>query len=223
MFIVHCPLLFMLKLYLVRHGESAWNQLHLYTGQRDVPLSEDGLLQAQRLGERIRELELAEIYASPLLRAQDTAKPAAALKNMPLRLDARLAEIHHGAWEGNPASVIEQQYAETYSAWRSQPHTVTMPEGESLNDVGRRVDAFLHDLYAEHFDGNILIVSHDAVLRVIILQTLGMGLEYFWRWRFDNASLSAVERTGHAHFQLSLLNDVHHLKGVMTNCEAQAL
>ncbi len=222
---------FMLKLYLVRHGESAWNVKHLYTGQQDVPLSELGELQAERVAEKFAARELEAIYASPLKRAQDTAKPTAQLKNIPLRLDVRLAEIHHGAWEGSPAAVIREQYADEYRAWRTQPHRVKMPDGESLDDVSLRVQNFLQDLLAEHQDGNVLIVTHDAVLRVIVLQTLLMGLEYFWRWRFDNASVSVLEWVGtepgsvptHGGFRLASLNDCQHLEGVYTNCDAQAL
>ncbi len=213
----------MLKLYLVRHGESAWNVKHLYTGQQDVALSELGELQAARLGETWGALEFDAIYASPLKRAHDTAKPSALAQKMPILLDARLAEIHHGAWEGSPATVIREQYADEYFAWRTEPHRMKMPEGESLEDVSLRVNAFLQDLIAEHTDGNILISTHDAVLRVIILQALGMGLEYFWRWRFDNASVSIVERAREGQFRLAGLNDVNHLDGVFVNCDAQAM
>lgn len=220
-----------LKLYLVRHGESAWNVQHLYTGQQDVPLSELGVLQAERVAEKFAALELNAIYASPLKRAHDTAKPTARRKNLPVRLDARLAEIHHGAWEGNPAAVIREQYADEYHAWRTQPHRMTMPDGESLADVSARVQNFLQNLLAEHHDGNILIVTHDAALRVLVMQTLLMGLEFFWRWHFDNASVSVVEwvRTepgsvpAHDGFRLASLNDCQHLAGVYKSCDAQAL
>lgn len=213
----------MLKLYLIRHGESAWNVKHLYTGQQDVPLSELGELQAGRVAEKWGAMEFEALYASPLKRAYATARPLALAKKMPLRVDERLAEIHHGAWEGSPAAVIREQYAEEYLAWRTEPHRMKMPDGESLDDVAQRVGTFLSDLYAEHADGNILIVTHDAVLRVIILQTLHLGLEHFWRWRFDNASVSMVERVGDGNFRLALLNAVHHLDGVYVNCEAQAM
>ena len=163
------------------------------------------------------------VNASPLKRAHDTAKPLADLKKMPLRLDARLSEIHHGAWEGNPAAVIREQYADEYIAWRTEPHRVKMPDGESLDDVAARVSDFLQDLVAEHPEGSILVATHDAVLRVIILQTLGMGLEFFWRWRFDNASVSMLESAPDGHFRLALLNDVHHLEGVFVNCDSQAI
>src|SRR5439155_9662083 len=135
-------------------------------------LSELGELQAERVAEKWGTMEFEAIYASPLKRAHATARPLALAKKMPLQVDERLAEIHHGAWEGNPAAVIREQYAEEYLAWRTQPHRMKMPDGESLEDVALRVGTFLRDLYAEHANGNILIFSHDAVLRVIILQTL---------------------------------------------------
>jgi len=212
-----------LKLYLVRHGESAWNVKHIYAGQQDVPLSELGALQAERVAEQLQDIAFDALYASPLKRAHDTASPLANVKKMPLRLDSRLEEIHHGAWEGTPAAVIREQYADEYLVWRTEPHRVKMPEGESLEDVSERVKNFLQDVFGKYNDGNILIVSHDAVLRVILLQTLTLGLEFFWRWRFDNASVSVVERIDDGNFRLALLNDVHHLEGVFTDCSAQAL
>lgn len=213
----------MLKLYLVRHGESAWNQLHLYTGQQDIPLSELGQTQAARVADALADISFAEIYASPLQRAAATAKPTARARQQNVTLDARLAEIHHGDWEGQPASAIREHYARDYMLWQTQPHQVQMPNGESLKDVARRTQSFLQDVLAKHQDGNVLIVTHDAVLRVIVLETLLLGLEYFWRWRFDNASVSIVERLADGHFRLARLNDCHHLEGVFANCEAQAL
>jgi alpha-ribazole phosphatase len=213
----------MLKLFLVRHGESAWNQQHLYTGQQDVPLSELGHAQAARLVQALAQVTFVGIYASPLQRAYATAAPVAESKQQAIRADARLAEIHHGAWEGKPAAVVRERHAQEYLAWRTQPHTVQMPDGESLLDVARRVQSFLRDVLAAHPDGNVLIVTHDAVLRVIVLRALEMELEYFWRWRFDNASVSVLERMDDGNFRLAALNDVHHLEGAFTSCEAQAL
>jgi len=212
----------MLRLYLVRHGESAWNQRRVYTGQQDVPLSELGARQAAQLAEHLAATPFAEIYASPLQRAYDTALPLARLQRNEITPDARLAEIHHGAWEGNSTSEVRAQFAQEYLAWRTQPHTARMPEGESLEDVARRVQAFLQEVLVAHQEGNILIVTHDAVLRVILSQTMLMGLEYFWRWRFDNASLTIVERMD-GHFRLALLNDTHHLENTRSNCEHHAL
>lgn len=222
----------MLKLYLIRHGESAWNVKQLYTGQTDVPLSERGELQAERVAEKFAELDVDAIYASPLKRAHDTARPLARQKKMSFQPDSRLAEIHHGAWEGSTAAVIREQYADEYHAWRTQPQRVKMPDGESLDDVSERVSSFLQDIRKGHSEGNILIVTHDAVLRVLVLHALEMGLEFFWRWRFDNASVSVLEHvapfrangsTPKRHFRLALLNDVNHLEGVYSSCDEQAM
>ncbi len=213
----------MLKLFLVRHGESAWNVKHIYTGRQDVPLSDLGAQQAERVATAFADIHFDAIYASPLKRAYDTALPTARAKDVEIQADARLVEISHGDWEGNPAHVIRAEFADDYFLWRTQPHRVQMPNGESLQDVSARVQSFLQDVLARHADGNILIATHDAVLRVIVLQTLLMGLEYFWRWRFDNASLSVIERMQDSHFRLASLNDCHHLGGVFIDCAAQAL
>lgn len=213
----------MLKFYLVRHGESAWNQLQLYTGQRDVPLSALGQAQAERVANALTSIPFAEIYVSPLQRALATAQPMARAQQLALTADARLAEIHHGSWEGHPTALIRQQYAPDYFLWQTQPQQAQMPDGESLQDVARRVRSFLQETLIKHARGNLLIATHDAVLRVMLLEMLRMNLEYFWRWRFDNGSVSVVERLADGAFRLATLNDCHHLEGAFVNCETQAL
>ena len=212
-----------LRLYLVRHGESAWNPLHLYTGQQDVPLSALGVQQAEGLADSLADLTLDALYASPLKRARATAQRLADRKGMPLQLDARLVEIHHGLWEGLGVEQVKSQFAAEYAQWRSEPQCVRMPQGESLHEVASRVESFLDQLLRTHREGAVLLASHDAVLRILLLQTLGLGHEHFWKWRLDNASVSIVERLANGTFRLALLNAVHHLADLVTNCDAQAL
>src|SRR5919199_1272542 len=129
------------KIYLVRHGESEWNRVHRYTGQQDPPLSELGWHQAECLARRLEAESLAAIYASPLQRACQTATPTAERLNLPILLDAGLAEIHHGLWEGLTSHEVAAQYGDGLAQWRAQPHLAVMPEGESLDEVGRRAIA----------------------------------------------------------------------------------
>lgn len=214
------------QLLLVRHAESEWNRLCRYAGQRDVWLSDRGKMQARRLADRLEHEQLTAIYASPLRRARETADAVAARHRLEVKLDARLTEIHHGLWQGLTSDEVRTQYPSEYADWQTQPHRVVMPQGESLADVAQRAGDFITDELATHPSGKILLCSHDAVLRVILLRSLGLGLEHFWKWDFCNASLTILQADDGNHaraFRIEQLNETMHLQGVESEPLLQAL
>jgi alpha-ribazole phosphatase len=211
---------------LIRHGESEWNQSHRYTGQKDVALSELGREQAFRLAERLKDDGITAIYASPLRRARDTAEAIGTLARVPIKLEPGLAEIHHGEWEGLTAHQVSEKFPAEYARWRTQPNAVVMPAGESLDDVRKRATAVWDRALLEQSGGKIVICSHDAVLRVLLLAALGLTLDHFWKWSFENASLSVIEARGDEGaetFHLVRLNDTGHLAGIQSAYALQAL
>jgi alpha-ribazole phosphatase len=211
---------------LVRHGESEWNKSSRYTGQQDVPLSALGKQQARQLALRLADEHLAAVYASPLRRARETAEIIARQRGWPVRIDQGLAEIHHGLWEGMTTRQVMQEYPSMMDRWRSQPHTVVMPQGESLKDVALRVDGALERIIIAVLKGKVMICSHDAVLRVLVSRCLGMGLKDFWKWDFENASLTILhgqENMGRYSFRLDALNDTAHLGSLASVHALQAL
>ncbi len=212
------------RIFLIRHGESEWNAIHRYTGQQDVALSPLGQKQAQRLAERLADEPLAAIYASPLRRARDTAMAIAKARQLPVILDANLMEIRHGLWEGLTADQVAEKFAGEFAQWRAQPAQVTMPQGESLGDLVRRAQTSFRRSLAEQPGGAFAICSHDAMLRVLTLNALHLGLEHFWEFCFDNASLSMLDAcNGTGEFRLTLLNDTTHLGGARSDYRKQAL
>ncbi len=215
-----------IELLLIRHGESEWNRLGRYAGQRDVPLSDRGKLQAQRLAERLESEPLAAIYTSPLRRARDTARAIAERQRVPVTAEPRLAEIHHGLWEGLTTIQVGAQFPIAYAQWRTEPHRVVMPQGESLADVARRAGQVLTEVLARHGTGKIVLCSHDAVLRVLLLTALGLSLDHFWKWHFANASLTVLETRDDdraSPFHLAGLNATAHLEGIDSEASLQAL
>jgi alpha-ribazole phosphatase len=213
------------QIFLIRHGESEWNSSRRYTGQRDVPLSDLGKKQAQRLAERLKDAGLAAVYTSPLRRARETAQAIGQLARVPVILEPGLKEIHHGLWEGLTAEQVSAQFPAEYALWRTQPHRVTMPQGESLAEVAARAEATWRRVVAEQRGSKIAVCSHDAVMRVLLLIALGLALEHFWKWGFGNASLTVIEARGDAanDFRLVCLNDTAHLAGVYSEYARQAL
>ncbi len=213
-------------LLLVRHAESEWNRLARYAGQRDVPLSDRGKRQAQCVAERLQRERLCAIYSSPLQRARETAEAIASRHRLKVTVDPRLSEIDHGLWQDLTVAQVQAQFPEEYALWHTAPHQLVMPQGECLSDVARRACVAEAEIVAKHSDGQVVICSHDAVLRVMLLDSLGLGLEHFGKWRIANASISILQADAQGDscaFRLVRLNETAHLEGIESELTLQAL
>ena len=146
-------------LILVRHGLTDWNIEGRYQGRLEIPLNAAGRKQAETLKARLENTPFESVYSSPLQRAFETAQIIAHGK--PIRRDARLAEIDHGAWQGKTHEEIATQWPHQWRAWKNDPDRFTPPGGESIADVQSRVREFFAEIKAE----TILCVSHGVVIQ----------------------------------------------------------
>jgi len=200
----------------VRHGESAWNAENRLCGRTDVPLSEAGRQQAARLAERLSALRLTAIYTSPLRRALETANLIAVHAGLEPVIDERLIELDYGAWEGKTFDEIMEQDGVNYRAWDADPAAVGPPGGESGLEALARVAPFLESLAARHPEGNVVVVSHKTICRLLVCHVLGLSpSDYRRRLTMDNAAVNILEfREGG--WRLVRLNDTSHLATVHT-------
>lgn len=214
----------MVRIILVRHGETTWNIEGRYQGQEDTPLSQRGLQQGQLMAEALKNIPVDLCISSPLQRSYQTCKFCADLHQLPVATDVRLTEINHGLWEGVLAADIAKQYPEEFALWHTQPHLVQMPGagGETLEDVRRRVrEAF--DEYAQKYDGKtMLVAAHDAVNKAIICDLLGLGMEHFWQIKQDNTCINVLEYNNGT-WRLVLLNSVNHMGHLFSGIEQAGL
>jgi len=201
------------RILLARHGETDWNRDGRYQGQEDIPLSDTGVKQALRLGERLRDVRIDRAVASPLSRAYDTARLALgdARADM-LEVDRGLMEIAHGSWEGKLASEIREVDPERLAAWRDTPDKVQMPGGESLKQVLERAwPASAGACEGLGPEQTLLVVSHDAVNRVLLCRVLGLPLFRLWTFRQAPATLNLLEGPEPGKLEVVRMNDcVHH-------------
>jgi probable phosphoglycerate mutase len=202
-----------MRILLARHGETRWNVEGRCQGQGfDIPLSAAGRDQALKLGARLTGLPLGRAVASPLLRARQTAELALGERAPLLTFDDRLMEISHGSWEGRLAEEIRAEDPERQRAWRETPDRVTLPGGESLAAVAGRawpaLEAACRGLGAEEA---ALLVTHDAVNRVLLCRVLGLPLARVWAFRQASACLNLLEGPDLEHLQVVRLNDASHL------------
>ncbi len=178
---------------IARHGETDWNVNGRYQGRLESELSPLGRAQADALSRAAADYGLQRIISSPLRRCTDTAQAAGDYFSLPVEMDADLIEIAHGTWEGRYRDEIAQNDPKRYKAWRDAPATVAFENGERVRDVLDRWVAFIRGLSTEL---NTLLVTHDAVLRVAILERTGQPLASFWEPRVCNGGFAYFEVTG---------------------------
>jgi len=199
-------------LILVRHGRTAWNKEERFRGRTDLPLDEMGLRQADAVGRRIAErYHPTAMYTSPLLRARQTAEGICRQVGLTARPDQGLLDLDYGALSGLSMPEAEERFPSLYRAWLEAPHTVRFPQGESLDDVRARAMERVQTLEKDHRDEQVVLVSHIVVCRVLFCALLEVGLDHFWLFRLDPASISVFALSG-GHGTLSAANDVCHLE-----------
>lgn len=202
----------MSRLYLVRHGETDWVQAHRCHGYSDIPLNARGLMQAERLRERLRREHLDAVYCSDLQRARRTAQIAASAHALEVVARPELRELHFGEFEGAIFEQISERNPALAQAWLERSLTLAMPGGESLPQLARRVAGFAPRLN-DHDGQTVLIVAHSGSLRALFCHLLGLGLEHWWQLRLEPASVTIVE-TYPQGAMVRTVNDVCHLEGL---------
>lgn len=212
----------MIRMILIRHGETLWNREGRFQGQKDIPLSEAGLRQARCLSEALRSIPIDACLSSPLSRAFDTCSLCAAPHRLAVTADPRLTEINHGRWEGMTASSVSSLDGDRLRLWHSSPEEVTMPAGESLQDVRSRVQSFLNDLPARYEGKTLLAAAHDAVNKVMICCMLGISLRRFWQIKQDNTCINVLEYSGSC-WRIVLLNSTAHMGCLFSSTEQKGL
>ncbi|MCO5200526.1 MAG: histidine phosphatase family protein [Chloroflexi bacterium] len=200
----------MTTLHLVRHGETAFNRDGKGLGQADVPLTELGERQAKAVGTAFAAVPVGRIFSSPLVRAREVAGAISATTGVPVEIREALTEMDVGETEGLDFADMRARFPEFIRLW-SGPHAVdtTLPGGESLRDVADRLAPILSELHSLEA-GEVVLVSHNFVLKALLCALLEVPLENFRAFQMDLASITAVTlRNGRV--AVRRLNDVCHL------------
>ncbi len=162
---------------LIRHGHTDAVG-HRLTGRLPgVHLSSTGRAQAERLAVRLRHYSPAAIYTSPLERARDTAYPASRALGIGLYECAGLTEVNFGEWTGR--SFAELQEDATWVRYNARREGALVPDGESANDVQRRILSTLVDLAFRHEEQTIAAFTHAELIRAAVLYYMGFSLNRF--------------------------------------------
>jgi broad specificity phosphatase PhoE len=184
-----------LRIFLVRHGETAQNLQMRYLGIRDEPLTSAGRRQARRAAAALSGLSIKAVISSPLCRAADTAARIQKACGGVLRMESRLAEGSFGRWEGltrEEVLALGKKDAALLARWESDP-ACAPPEGESIQDIQERVLSLLEELRSEFNGSSIVLVSHVGPIKALLAAVLEMPLQSSRRLFLDPGTISVVE------------------------------
>lgn len=164
----------MTHLFLVRHGETAWNAEGRYQGQANPALNEQGRAQSIRLAESLAGIEFDAAYTSDLDRAQSTAEIIG--EDLWFFSDPRWRELSFGEWEGKRFEEIAELDSARLREWVKDPTASPPPGGEGLRELAERVSAAASELCQQYPDGNVLVITHGGPIRCLVAEWVLGGL-----------------------------------------------
>ena len=153
------------KLFLARHGDTAWTDSHQHTGRTDLPLNERGEEHARQLGERLRGFSFVGVFTSPLQRAAKTCELAGF--GAVAEVDPDLTEWDYGRFEGT----LTRDILKDRPGW--ELYRDGCPEGESPEDVASRADRFIARVHS--MEGDVLAFSSGHIIRMIAARWNGLA------------------------------------------------
>ncbi len=201
----------MTKVYVVRHGQTAWNLEEVFRGRMDIPLDDTGKKEVHLAGEALKKETIHAIYSSPLSRSMETAENIAKFQNIKVEPCEAIIDISYGEWEGVSLIEVQKKYPDLYELWIKEPHKVKFPGGESLEEVRMRTMDTIKNLLEKHEDENIALVAHRVPNKVISCSALGIDNSNFWRIQQDTASTNLFTYKD-GQWIISYLNDTSYLK-----------
>lgn len=188
-----------MKLLLIRHAESEGNAGGVIQGQAEYPLSERGWTQARLLAARVAQEHptTARVYASPQIRAMQTAEVVAQALGVALVRDERLREYGVGEFAGLTSAEIEQRFPQYLQARKQARGWPPIPGEEGREPFHRRVAEVFAEIVARHSgderESQVAVVSHGGTLSAYLASLVGCGLDRFYPFRFHNASLTVLD------------------------------
>jgi alpha-ribazole phosphatase/probable phosphoglycerate mutase len=192
------------KIYLIRHGETEGAETKRYKGHIDVPLSENGIRQIERVTEylsaevqkqltSLRAYELSAIYTSDLSRAVKSAEIIAEPHGLKPIVLPELRERNFGIWEGMSFDEIKEKWPDAFNSWASNPLKFSPMGGESTIELRDRAVKAFNNIVEQHNGHNIAIVSHGGINRIVLCELLGVPLENIFRVEQDYGCLNIIE------------------------------
>lgn len=175
-----------MKLLVARHGQTVWNAQNKVCGITDVELTKEGIDQANKLADVVKNYNIDMVISSPLSRAIETSKIVADKNNVAVQVEDSLIEQNYGIYEG-----IDRKNDSFLANKRNFAYKY--PKGESMMQVAYRVYGVIDRLKDKYQDKNILIISHGGICRIIRTYFHDMTNDEFFNYTLGNGTLEEYE------------------------------
>jgi probable phosphoglycerate mutase len=212
------------RVIIVRHGQSSYNAQKKIQGRCDESvLTDQGITQAQLLGNLLNNFNLDGFYCSPLQRAKKTAEIIHSCLDNPPNLQPHplLLEIDLPLWENVGKQEVAQKFPEAYQTWKTRPHELKMilntPEGTKehfpVNSLYQQARNFWQEILSKHQNQTIVIVAHNGINRCLILSAVGIDSSRYQTIQQSNCCINVLNFAGElgAPVQIESLNQTAHL------------
>lgn len=196
------------RLFLIRHGRTAWNKQKRYCGRLDVGLSPEGRQQAKKLKAQLKDICFDRIYCSTQKRARQTARII--FKGFRFTAVSALREIDFGVLEGMHYKDIMLKYGAIYAGWIKDPYRSRIPGSEPIGSFKKRVVSSLQKIIRKNQGKTIAVVCHGGVIGVF-MSSLKKSRN-FWPYVPKSTSVSVIEYRKRKP-RIARFNDTKHLEG----------
>jgi len=191
------------KILLIRHGESIYNHDgNRLSGMTDVNLTERGISECRKLGRILNNLQINQVYSSPLKRAMTSAKLI--FPNNEIIISERLREINYGDYEGINAQLEKSD--PIIMKWHSSPGDLTFPGGDNILEFSRRFFQYINEIVNQSTDDTIAFLTHRTAIRLFVATVIRLDLDNFRLIPCSNCSITDFRFEENSGFQLSSLN-----------------
>ncbi|MDN5351191.1 MAG: alpha-ribazole phosphatase [Clostridiales bacterium] len=182
--------------YLIRHGQTSANVERKFAGSWDVPLNERGISQAMTAREKLKDIPITAVYASPLQRAAITAKTISEPHGLPVVTDSNLKEMNFGIWEKRFFSDVQKESPELLNRWFQNYREFRVEGGESVDELYDRVSKAYDGILSKYdVDGDdaIVIVAHGGVIQTLMSHICYGDTSGYWRFEIENCGVNKIE------------------------------
>ena len=211
----------MTKIILTRHGHVEGIKPERFRGREPLQLTKRGVAEAAALAQRIAvHWRPSHIYTSPMGRSIATAAAIARATGVAAKTCDDLNDIDYGAWQFKTFADAKAQEPALYAEWFATPQLVRFPNGESLQDLAARTANALRMVLARHRDETVVLVGHDSVNRVLLLELLELPLSAYWRLAQEPCCLNEIN-VNEARVRVHSINETQHLEAIAVEHDEQ--
>jgi probable phosphoglycerate mutase len=202
------------RLYIVRHGQTQWNVEKRMQGWKDSPLTEEGIVQAKRLSEKLKSVDFHRVLSSPSSRTMQTARILMDHRSIPLEPMEAFREIRLGRWEGMHYWEIQERYADAHERFWNRPSTYQpIGDGETFIQARNRILPALEHVIQSIHGQSVLLVTHAATKKLIMSYFENRPLDLLWEPPYMHHTAMSIIRFDQNEPFIELYADHSHLIG----------